>query len=107
MADSFTTNQVQGQLGEFRPVLDESLPFTTNNVQGIWGEFVPVLDEVARSPYVPTLVFGNHLSDQEPRVDGAAGVPAHTGLIRTLYWDTTNNKLYVNNDGSTGWTAVN
>ena len=47
MADSFTTNQVQGQLGELRPVLDESLPFTANNVQGVWGEFVPVLDEAA------------------------------------------------------------
>ena len=37
----------------------------------------------------------------------AAGAPTHTALEGTLYWDSTNNKLYVNNDGTTNWTVLN
>ena len=25
----------------------------------------------------------------------------------TLYWDSVNNVLYINNDGATAWTAIN
>ncbi len=57
MADSFTINQVQGQLGEFAPVLDAAtvVTFSINNVQGQLGEFAPVLDEAAagEEPEVP------------------------------------------------------
>ena len=47
MADNFSANHVQGQLGEFKPVLDESVSFSADNAQGIQGKFVPVLDEAA------------------------------------------------------------
>ncbi len=52
MADSFTVNQVQGQFGEFLPVLDAAtvVTFTINNTQGQFGEFGPVLDEAAAAP---------------------------------------------------------
>ncbi|HLF79658.1 MAG TPA: hypothetical protein VJB57_19425 [Dehalococcoidia bacterium] len=40
-------------------------------------------------------------------VNKAAGAPAHTALEGTFYWDSTNNKLYVNNDGTTNWTILN
>lgn len=35
-----------------------------------------------------------------------AGAPSHTAPEGTLYWDNTNNKLYINDDGSTGWTDI-
>jgi hypothetical protein len=35
-----------------------------------------------------------------------AGTPSHSAKEGTPYWDKTNNILYVNNNGSTGWTAV-
>lgn len=40
-------------------------------------------------------------------VNKAAGAPAHTAAEGTLYWDSTANVLYVNNNGATSWTAVN
>lgn len=40
-------------------------------------------------------------------ISGAAGVPSHTAVENTLYRDETNDKVYVNNDGSTGWTILN
>ena len=57
MADNFSANHVQGQLGEFKPVLDASVSFSANNVQGVWGEFVPVLDAAAGGvpPVLPTI----------------------------------------------------
>lgn len=39
-------------------------------------------------------------------VQTGAGTPTHTAAEGTIYWDTTNNKLYVNNDGATAWTEV-
>ena len=48
MADSFTANQVQGTLGEWKPILDEvDVDFSDDNVQGVSGEWKPVLDEAA------------------------------------------------------------
>jgi hypothetical protein len=50
MADSFTADQIQGVLGQFKPVLDAAVPggdFSADNVQGILGRFEPVLDEAA------------------------------------------------------------
>ena len=40
------------------------------------------------------------------KVQTGAGIPSHTEAEGTLYWDTTNNKLYVNHNGSTGWTEI-
>ena len=37
-------------------------------------------------------------------VQNGAGVPSHSATEGTPYWDTTNDDLYVNNDGSTAWT---
>lgn len=39
-------------------------------------------------------------------IQKGAGAPVHSATEGTPYWDTTNNKLYVNNDGSTGWTEI-
>ncbi len=56
MADSFTSQQVQGIFGEFRPVLDyATVTVTANNVQGVFGEFKPVLDEAAAAAAAETL----------------------------------------------------
>ena len=35
-----------------------------------------------------------------------AGTPSHTAPEGTMYWDSTNNLFYVNNNGATAWTAV-
>ncbi len=35
-----------------------------------------------------------------------AGAPAHSATEGTIYWDTTGNSLYINNDGATGWTQI-
>lgn len=35
-----------------------------------------------------------------------AGIPSHTASEGVLYWDTTNNHLYCNNNGATGWTQI-
>jgi len=35
-----------------------------------------------------------------------SGAPSHAAAEGTLYWDTSANALYANNNGSTGWTAV-
>ncbi len=64
-------------------------------------------DETAFSTYVPALAFGDHASEIPPRFDSGAGAPTHTALEGTAFWDTTNNVMYVNNDGSTAWTALN
>lgn len=40
------------------------------------------------------------------KVQTGAGAPSHTEAEGTPYWDTTNNKLYVNNDGGTSWTEL-
>ena len=47
MADSFTSDQVQGVLGRFKPVFNETVPPTANQVQGVLGRFTVVLDEAA------------------------------------------------------------
>lgn len=39
-------------------------------------------------------------------VQTGAGAPSHTADEGTPYWDTTNNKLYVNNNGATAWTEI-
>lgn len=62
---------------------------------------------MSAATYVAALTFGAHLSDKAPRMDGAAGVPTHSALIRTMYFDETGSVMYVNNDGGTGWTALN
>ncbi len=36
----------------------------------------------------------------------AAGAPVHTAAEGTIYWDSTGDTLYVNDDGSTGWMAI-
>jgi hypothetical protein len=33
-----------------------------------------------------------------------SGAPAHNAVEGTLYWDYTNDFLYVNDDGTTNWT---
>ncbi len=35
-----------------------------------------------------------------------AGVPSHAATEGTMYWDTTSNNFYVNNDGATAWTQI-
>jgi len=40
------------------------------------------------------------------KIQTGAGAPSHSEAEGTLYWDTTNNKLYCNNDGATAWTEV-
>lgn len=35
-----------------------------------------------------------------------AGAPSHSAPEGTMYWDSTNNKFYCNNNGSTGWTEI-
>lgn len=40
-------------------------------------------------------------------ISKGAGAPTHVALEGTKYWDSTNNKEYTNNDGSTGWTILN
>lgn len=40
------------------------------------------------------------------KIQTGAGVPSHTEAEGTLYWDTTNNKLYCNSDGAATWTDV-
>lgn len=50
MADNFTADQIQGVLGQFKPVLDAAVSggaFSADNVQGILGKFESVLDEAA------------------------------------------------------------
>ena len=47
MADNFTQDNFQGVFGEFKFVIDETLPLTDDNIQGVFGEFVPVADEAA------------------------------------------------------------
>ena len=42
MADSFTSDHIQGIYGEFTAVLDIALAFTYENIQGIYGEFKPL-----------------------------------------------------------------
>jgi hypothetical protein len=36
-----------------------------------------------------------------------SGVPAHNAAEGILYWDRTNDVLYVNNNAAAGWTALN
>ena len=56
MADEFTSNQVQGVFGEFKPVLDYStVEVTAENVNGVFGEFKPVLDEAATDGAAPAV----------------------------------------------------
>lgn len=40
------------------------------------------------------------------KVQTGAGAPIHTEAEGTLYWDTTADKLYCNDDGSTSWTEI-
>lgn len=40
------------------------------------------------------------------KIQTGAGVPSHSEAEGTLYWDTTGNTLYCNNDGATAWTEV-
>jgi hypothetical protein len=40
------------------------------------------------------------------KVQVAAGTPSHTAAEGTPYWDSTANILYINNNGSTGWTLI-
>jgi len=55
MADSFTSKQVLGVLGRFRPVLDYAdVTLTAENVVGVLGQFKPVLDEAASAPAANT-----------------------------------------------------
>lgn len=51
-----------------------------------------------------TRLFGQHESNKPVKMDEGNGVPTHYADRGTLYWDYTNKKLYVNNDGGTGWT---
>jgi len=46
------------------------------------------------------------LTGLAPLPQRGSGAPTHTAPEGTPYWDTLNNKLYVNNDGATGWTAI-
>ncbi len=66
-----------------------------------------ILFQMSIGGYVAALRFGTHLSDEAPRMDGATGVPVHSAPIRTMYFDETTGVMYVNNDGATGWTAMN
>ena len=57
MADNFTQDNFQGVFGEFKFVIDETLPLTDDNVQGVFGEFVPVADEAASGVTPAASVF--------------------------------------------------
>ena len=57
MADTFTQDNFQGVFGEFKFVIDETLPLTDDNVQGVFGEFVPVRDEAASGATPSASVF--------------------------------------------------
>ncbi len=70
MPDNFSANHVQGVVGEFRAVLDETVAFSVNNVQGVVGEFIPVLDEAAgvAAPVVDWLVQPSEPPEARPEV---------------------------------------
>jgi hypothetical protein len=60
-------------------------------------------------PFAPE-ELGDYPSELPLRVDSFAGAPTHAAVEGTFYWDSTANKLYVNNNGGGGagaWTAVN
>lgn len=46
---AFSQNQIQGILGEFKPVIDVSVTPTNNNIQGVFGEFKPAIDNYTSS----------------------------------------------------------
>jgi len=53
-------------------------------------------------------VFTNgKLRTGTPIVAVGAGAPTFTAQEGTMYWDSTNNQMYVNNNSATGWTALN
>lgn len=41
-----------------------------------------------------------------PLPQRGTAAPSHTAPEGTLFWDITNNKFYVNNNGSTSWTEI-
>lgn len=57
-----------------------------------------------------TMALGGSLSasgtDGEIIIQTGATGPVHNASQSVLYWDTVAKKLYVNNDGTTGWTEV-
>ncbi len=42
----------------------------------------------------------------EPQIKDTTGAPTHSAPEGTPLWNTVDNTLYVNNDGTTGWTLV-
>lgn len=50
--------------------------------------------------------FGATPSDQPLGIVPGPGTPAHSAPEGTLYWDSTNRKLYINYDSGTGWTLI-
>lgn len=67
----------------------------------------PTVPSLSAAPYVPTNTFGSHGTDVPLTVDINNGAPSHTAPQGRMYWDTGSNKMYVNNNGTTGWTALN
>ena len=47
--------------------------------------------------------FGGHSSAKPLQIDEGSGAPTHAADRATLYWDYTNQKLYINTDGVTTW----
>ena len=39
-------------------------------------------------------------------VSTTAGVPAQAGVLLEFCWDSVNSDIYVNNNGSTGWSKI-
>lgn len=87
VAPTFTTEEDPGKL--FRPTGAQAIPIT------------------AAAPYSPIVTVGNADSELAPHMDLASGAPSHAAEEGTMYWDSTANVMYVNNNGSTGWTALN
>ncbi len=53
-----------------------------------------------------TSSYDGHMHREIVIQEQGSGTPVHTAKQRTLYWDNSNKKLFINNDGATSWTEV-
>lgn len=69
------------------------------------------LNELAQPDPLPPLVrtgldaAAQHIRTHRDLVV-AGGTPTHYAALGTVYWDSTNDLLYINNDGANGWTSI-
>ncbi len=50
--------------------------------------------------------YDGHMHREIVIQEQGSGTPGHTAKQRTLYWDNAGKKLFINDDGSTGWTEI-